>query len=147
MELDEFIASTLAEIARGVQRAQEEVVGDYGPWVSPIGKRMPTLPGMVHVPMGNGEVVYLQNVAFDVAITASDKVEGKGEGGVKVLGIGASAGGTIANQNTSASRVQFNVPLVLPGLRIIPRETRLDEDAKREAEAAAKRAKRGPRYG
>ncbi len=146
MELDEFIASTLAEIVRGVQRAQEEVVDDYGPWVSPIGKRLPTLPGMAHMPMGGDEVVYLQNVAFDVAITVSDKVEGKGEGGVKVLGIGASASGAMANQNTSASRVQFNVPLVLPGLRMLQREARLKDDSDREAEAAEKRAKGRPRY-
>ena len=134
MKLEEFIVSTLAEIARGVRRAQEETVADYGPWVSPLGKQMPTLPGMVLMPMGNDEHVYLQNVSFDVAITVSDKIEGRGEGGVNVLGIGASATGTMANQNTSASRVQFNVPFVLPGLRVVPRETRLDDESE-QAEA------------
>jgi hypothetical protein len=37
MELDEFIASTLAQIVRGVQPAQKEGVGDYGPCVSRYG--------------------------------------------------------------------------------------------------------------
>jgi hypothetical protein len=85
MQLEEFIASRLAQIARGVKRAQEETIDDYAPWVSPVGRKMPPLPDMALFPMGNNEEVYLQNVGFDVAVTASDKVEGDTRGGVRVL--------------------------------------------------------------
>jgi len=74
MELEEFIASTLARIARGAGREQEEVLGQNGPWVSPLGSNMPALPGMVLIPMGNPhEHVYLRNVSFDVAVTVTDQ--------------------------------------------------------------------------
>jgi hypothetical protein len=151
MQLEEFIASTLAQIVRGVKRAQEETIDDYGPWVSPVGRKMPPLPDMALLPMGNNEQVYLQNVGFDVAITASDKVEGDTKGGVRVLGVGLSGGASVENKNTSASRVQFNVPLVLPGLRVVPREGRLDADDKRYSDNMDRLnqelASRGPRYG
>lgn len=128
MDLEDFIASTLAQIARGVERAQENVVGENGPWVSPLGSNMPTLQGMALMPTGTPhERVYLQNVSFDVAVTVSDKIEGKAEGGIKVMSIGASAGGSKSNENTSASRVQFNVPLVLPSLRFVAREDALKQ--------------------
>jgi hypothetical protein len=98
----------------------------------------------------NNEQVYLQNVAFDVAITASDKVEGDTKGGVRVLGVGLPGGASAENRSTSASRVQFNVPLVLPGLRILPREQRLDGDDKRYSEnterLSQELASRGARY-
>jgi hypothetical protein len=39
-------------------------------------------------------------------------------------------------KGTSASRVEFNALLVLPGLRVVSREGRLDEDDKRYSENA-----------
>lgn len=125
MDLDEFIASTLTQIAAGVRKASEELVGNHGPWVAPFGSELPPLQGFSVMTMPAGESAYLQSVEFDVAITTTDKSEGGARGGIRIAAFDASGGKSKSNENTAASRIQFRVPFVLPGTRFATREDRL----------------------
>jgi hypothetical protein len=53
-------------------------------------------------------------VDFDIAVTAEDAIKGGGEGGIKVLGLGGKASGELSSRDTTVSRIQFAVPILLP---------------------------------
>lgn len=93
MELKEFVSQTLLQIVEGVKIAQATDTGT------------------------NVEIAQrgdFGSIEFDVAITTTDSVEGKGGAGIFVAGIslGAQAKGEVTNQ--TYSHIKFNIPLVLP---------------------------------
>ncbi|QWF70570.1 hypothetical protein KEF85_14765 [Methylomonas paludis] len=109
MQLREFIKETLTQIVDGVRDAQE-----------PNG-------GAFIVPAGDGGHKYADHprfsasarlkstiVDFDVAITAEDSDKVEGSGGIRVLSIQFGAKGEAASKDTTVSRIQFAVPLLLP---------------------------------
>lgn len=106
MELREFVAETLKQIVEGVKDAQAAVKtkgGQINPRLSSGSQKLRTI---------SSESV--QMVEFDVALTI---VEGKGtKGGIGVfvgpLGIGSQ--GQSSSENTSVSRIKFQVPITLP---------------------------------
>jgi hypothetical protein len=90
-ELTIFVASTLKAIAAGVADAQQvQIASAHGKGV--FGFSAP------------------KDVEFDVAVSA--KHTGTGGAGLKVavFGIGANAGGQLANENSTISRIRFSVP-------------------------------------
>lgn len=112
MELKEFIGQALAEIVQGVIDAQQSL-GTNGKYINP---ELSTQQG-THEKYGKlvsiqGQLV--QNVEFDVAVTAT---EGKGTKG----GIGVVAGvfalgsqGQSSAESSAVSRIKFTVPMALP---------------------------------
>jgi hypothetical protein len=109
MQLREFIKEVLTQIVDGVRDAQE-----------PNG-------GAFVVPAGDGGHKYAEHprfaasarlkstiVDFDVAITAEDSDKVGGSAGVKVFSVEFGAKGEVSSKDTTASRVQFAVPLLLP---------------------------------
>ena len=109
MQLREFIKEVLTQIVAGVRDAQE-----------PNG-------GAFVVPAGDGGHKYADHarfaasarlkstiVDFDVAITAEDSDKVEGGAGVKVFSVQFGAKGEVASKDTTVSRVQFAVPLLLP---------------------------------
>ena len=53
-------------------------------------------------------------VDFDIALTVEVSSKGSGGGGLKVFGIGANVQGELASKDTTVSRIQFAVPILLP---------------------------------
>lgn len=101
MQLDEFVKTTLMQVAKGVKDAQQEAE-ELGVVVNPRpeegwGRRRET------------------NVSFDVALTVSDTSAGEVGGKLTVasmLSFGGKTTETDLRQETS--RIQFEVTLALP---------------------------------
>lgn len=109
-ELKSFVAGTLTAIMQGVTEAQSKV-------------RMES---------AHGTGVYSYDapseVAFDVAISAERSGGGKGGFEIKILSVGANAGGETASKNVTASRMQFSVRTELKSTEpATPRRDRFDE--------------------
>lgn len=109
MQLREFIKQVMTQIVDGVRDAQEQNGGAFV------------------VPAGDGGHKYADHprfaasarlkstiVDFDVAITAEDADKVEGGAGVKVFSIQFGAKGEASTKDTTVSRVQFAVPLLLP---------------------------------
>ena len=105
----EFIKTVMSQIVDGIRDAQEQNGGAF------------------IVPAGDGGHKYADHprfaasarlkstiVDFDVAITAEDTDKIEGGAGVKVLSIQFGAKGEVSAKDTTVSRVQFAVPLLLP---------------------------------
>ena len=116
MELQEFITTTLVQIARGIENAAKELEGT----------RAIVNPRNVHAIEGKGNSVYgylntqkqfykvVQKIDFDVAVTAEKGTETKGGIGIQVGSIGLGSQGKSEKSNSSVSRICFSIPIVLP---------------------------------
>lgn len=112
MDLKDFVSKTLISIIEGVNDAQEKAI-EVGAHVNPGGLTRNTKNVSDNSTWDNTTNNYSQQVSFDVAVTAEDT---SSEGAkVKVLSgiIGGDIGGEKGNKNVIASRVQFNVPVLL----------------------------------
>jgi hypothetical protein len=116
MELKEFITQTLRDIVTGIKEAQESK--DIGESVAPnsIGKIPFSPESGVFMTKNSSSVATV--VRFDVAVTAESEKSGKGEGKVRVFGFGGGVEGQLRSKDTTLSRIQFSVPVVLGRLRI-----------------------------
>ena len=115
MQLQEFIKQSLSQIVNGVREAQQELARNGHGEVNPH--------GIQHEPGGivgrvsgatNPNWAEVQFVDFDVAVTVTESSETGGRAGISVLGIGAGAEKQSGLANSSVSRIQFKVPIVLP---------------------------------
>lgn len=113
MDLKEFVAETLTSIMEGVVSAQEKAT-EIDAYVNPGGLMRNTNNISDNSIWDNRTNNFAQQVKFDVAVTAEDSKSGGAK--VKVLSgiIGGDLGGEKANKNTIVSRVQFEVPVLLP---------------------------------
>lgn len=109
MNLNEFVREVLTEIISGIRGAQEAEGGAF------------------IVPSGDGGHEYAKHsrvsssahmkstiVDFDIALTAEDSSKTAGGGGLKVVGIGANVQGESSSRDTTVSRIQFAIPILLP---------------------------------
>lgn len=110
MELDEFVASVLSDVVKGIQNAQAS--DDVGKYVAP--SRIGGHNYAKHNRVSSGARVSSTIVDFDIAVTVEDSANVSGSGGVKVAGIGASIDGDSISRDVRVSRIQFAVPLLLP---------------------------------
>ncbi|MCW8283906.1 hypothetical protein K7A42_23670 [Agrobacterium sp. InxBP2] len=103
MELKDFIKATFIEIIDGVKEARD--TGDDASGIaSNMRNRIDKLgPGLMQ---DNNGALY-SVVEFDVAVTASTKVDGSG--GVNVMAFKLTGGGTAEDQ--TVSRVKFSIPM------------------------------------
>jgi hypothetical protein len=127
MELEEFIRTSLLDIMRAVKNSQDE-------WK----KETPGIAGAgVISPSWHGPQDFknrVQEVKFDVAVTAGSKTDGGGGGGIKVLGLDLSAKLNHAAENSTVSRISFSVP-ILPATTTI----RFPDDSPEVATAGPER--------
>ena len=114
MDLKDFVSETLLSIITGVSDAQEKAKA-HGAHVNPAGLMRHTTKITDNAIWDNRTNVYAQTVSFDIAVTAEDTAQGGAK--IKVLtGIfGGDIGGEKGSKNAVASRVQFVVPVLLPG--------------------------------
>lgn len=112
MDLKQFVSQVLADVVQGVADAQANL-GEQARFVNP---QLSTGQGALHQQKFqvsiNGELV--QQVEFDVAVTAKDGTGTKGGIGV-VTGIFAMGSqGQSTSENSHVSRIKFSVPVTLP---------------------------------
>lgn len=108
MDLKEFVKEALTQLAMGVQEAQSGLphgAGTINPCVRPAG------------PLGGELVVggtHVQDVQFDVAVTASERSDIQGDAGVRIAVVNFGGKGGTSTENSSVSRLKFTVPIALP---------------------------------
>ena len=108
MELKNFVAETLKQIAEGIKEAQ---AANTGAWIVP---RIVLKNGYQHIDTSNKGEYIPEFVSFDVAVSATEGTQAEGSGGIRVLS--AQLGGNIdaSTQNTTVSRIQFRISVDWP---------------------------------
>jgi hypothetical protein len=108
MELREFVAETLVAVQEGVSDAirrvgERKVIGIVSPvWEGGAGEKVDWKD-------------YVQSVEFDVAVTATDKTEATGKGGIKIAPFAELGGeGAKSAERSTVSRIKFSIPIVPP---------------------------------
>lgn len=137
MNLEDFVANSLAQIAAGIKKAQQSAA-ETGAWISPIG-RLSARPDVPRIAIDTDASAYLTNVQFDVAVTVADEKEAGAGAGLRVMGAQLGAKASTKYENATVSRVQFTVPVAWPGQRNAPLE---EKRAKARAEAPKARQAR-----
>lgn len=110
MELKDFVAQTLTQLIEGVvasQKAGSAHGATVNPQINPMSDS--SKHGFVHCYEG-----FAQVVRFDVALTVTEGTGTKGGIGVFAGPVNLGSSGQSSSSNSSVSRVQFNVPLILP---------------------------------
>lgn len=116
MELQDFIASTLVQIARGIKNAEDQLE-DSKAIVNPrnvqaLKEKESAVYGYLDTQNQIFKVV--QKIDFDVAVTAEKGTETKAGVGIQVGSIGIGTQGKTEKGNSSVSRISFSIPMVLP---------------------------------
>lgn len=110
MKLDDFVSETLKQIIKGVVAAQE-FGNTQNAMVNPISARFHgSTEGQAYC---SETGVPLQHVTFDVAVTIAEEHTTTEEGNT-VGSISVSPASSNSTQNSSISRIKFDVPVLLP---------------------------------
>jgi hypothetical protein len=113
MDLKDFVAGSLTQIAEGIKAAQQASTAS-GAWINPMSRQIPGGADRSLVMMPEGRR-YLHEVKFDVAVTISDEQKAGAGAGITILWAKFGAEGEAASKNAAVSRVQFSVPVMWPG--------------------------------
>ena len=142
MDLAEFVAQSLTQVAEGVARSSR-TVREAGGFVNPSMSGFIS-PGSYIGITESGHHVSL--VEFDVAITVSKGKGTNAEAKLEVASfLGLKAGGRSGEDIQSTSRVKFAVPIALPVDTVTRQkfeEKQAQDKAKVDADAAAYRKSR-----
>ena len=110
--LEAFVTQTLTEIINGVIAAQANAATKQAR-VNPAGLDLTTGQGGQRLCVrGSGQLV--QEVHFDVAVTATEGTETKGSIGIFVGALGLGSQGQSDKERSMVSRISFDVPILLP---------------------------------
>ena len=108
MELNQFVAESIKQIIDGVCEAQ----------VHARDVRAAVNPSDVNTNEHTGHVLYhnvpLQNVEFDVAVSATEGSGNEGGAGLFVGPVAIGTRGQSEASSTAVSRIKFTVPMALP---------------------------------
>lgn len=110
MKLDDFVSETLKQIIRGVVAAQE-FGNSQNAKINPATARFHSSTEGLSYCGDTG--VPLQHVEFDVAVTVTEENIAT-DGGGTVGSISVSPNSSSTSQNSSISRIKFEVPILLP---------------------------------
>jgi hypothetical protein len=109
MNLDEFIKEVLTQVISGIRNAQQV---EGGAFIVPSGDGGHDYA--THPRVSSSARLKSTIIDFDIALTAEDSSKVAGGGGLKVLGIGANVQGDKSSKDTTVSRIQFAIPVLLP---------------------------------
>ena len=110
IKLEDFTTEVLGQIIKGVNNANA-VATQHGALINPATMRS-VRGDLVYDPDRPGNS--MQEIEFDIAITAVEKSEGKAGAGVFVSVIGLGAQMKEGLENSTVSRIKFSVPVKLP---------------------------------
>ena len=112
MELKEFITATLTQIIDGVTAAQYDAAQQGGEINPPVFTRPDKgQDRLQHMDIASA---LIQEVSFDVAVTAVEGTQTKGGIGVFIGVVGLGSQGQSNTSTQSVSRIKFSVPIMLP---------------------------------
>jgi hypothetical protein len=109
MNLDEFIKEVLTQVVSGIRSAQAV---EGGAFIVPSGDGSHNYAA--HPRVSASARLKSTIVDFDIALTVEDSSVGSASTGLKVFGIGANVHGGLSTKDTTVSRIQFAVPILLP---------------------------------
>lgn len=104
MELKEFIKRSVLDVMEATLEAQTE-------WEARTGNKgfiNPAWDGTEHLHE------HVQEIDFDVAVTAGSTTAGKANAGIKVFSLDLGASGEIRDEGSTVSRLRFKMPIVPP---------------------------------
>ena len=119
MNLQEFVAESIVQIAKGINDAND-MLADSSAMVNPVNITANTESAQAYartrVPYAeNPNSRIVEKIDFDVAVIA-ESGEQKGAGAkLSIASIGIGANAKMENSNKSESRIQFSIPIVYPG--------------------------------
>ncbi|KPA53267.1 hypothetical protein [Photobacterium leiognathi] len=113
MNLEEFITISLSQIAKGIDRANDELKESQA-FVSPSGVMSVSKDNKYGTIEVDNCYLKVTEIKFDVSLTVVESSESGGKLGVSMGGFSIGANGKENQGNTSASRIQFSIPMVLP---------------------------------
>jgi hypothetical protein len=115
MELRDFVSETILQIVNGVMDAQSRV-DSPGVIISPkISTNLNYASDHGYLWAGSADKGgYAQILKFDVALTVSEGTDKKAGIGVFAAAVSIGGSGSSSATQSSVSRIQFSVPLVLP---------------------------------
>lgn len=126
MELKEFIKTAITDITNAISELQAELQNDA--------IVNPTLPQSIALKTLtiDDEVRPIEQLAFDVAVIATEasELEGEAKAGISIFGAKI---GTETNASTqNVSRLSFSIPIVFPTMHVkSPRELMREKKMKR----------------
>lgn len=125
MELKEFIKTAITDITEAVSELQSEL--NNGAIVNP------TLPNPIALKTltVDNEIRPIEQLAFDVAVTATEAsgIDGSAKAGISIFGAKI---GTESSAKTDVSRLTFSVPIVFPTTHVkTPQEIMREKRPKR----------------
>ena len=110
MDLREFVHGALKDVLLGIQDAQrEEEIGGYIAPKAIGGHEFPKDSGVTF-----GARIVSTVMKFDVAVTVERGKKGGGTVGVHISVVEAKLGGEGQSKDTTVSRIQFAVPILMP---------------------------------
>ncbi|MFI8647918.1 hypothetical protein ACIGJK_24390 [Pseudomonas iridis] len=121
MDLKDFIANSLTQIAEGILAARD-ALADTDAEVNPtnLATHSKNSQGYgrteLSEDMNRGRVV--ERVTFDVAVTTESGTEGNAGLKVGIASFGIDTGGKLIDKAGQASRIQFGIPMVFPSRRV-----------------------------
>lgn len=120
MDLKDFIATSLSQIAEGILAASEslaETDAVVNPTHLATHSRDAQGFGRTLLPDQSERGRLVERVNFDVAVTTEDSTAGKAGLKVGSASFGINAGGDMSSKAGQASRIQFGIPMVFPSRR------------------------------
>ena len=116
MQLEEFISGTLTQIARGIERANEGL-RDCDARVNPpnVAPGSTNFNQSIYGYLGHKpQMPAVHLIQFDVAVFAAEGTESRGGIGIMVGTIALGSQGKSADSQSTTSRIQFGIPMLLP---------------------------------
>lgn len=113
MDLQNFVASALVQIVRGIEQAQQELKGT-GALVNPGLSSVQPSTDTPAIAVSSDAFTYVRNVTFDIALTATDGKDTQVGGGLQVWAVRVGSDRKVSHEDSTVSRLQFTVPLALP---------------------------------
>jgi len=116
MNIETFLSESLKQIIQGVQNAQDFVEREgRGAKVNPRGITALEKDSNRQKQAHDIETkLPVENVQFDIAVTALESSEKSGAGGLQVAVLRIGGGVEQSAENATVSRITFTVPIVLP---------------------------------
>ena len=110
MKLDKFVSETIKQVIQGVDSAQK-YSNQHRAKVNPVTARFNSKTEGQTYCVQTG--VPLQKIKFDVAVTVTKEQVSSNNGG-SIGSISVSSESSNNSHNSSISRIQFEVPILLP---------------------------------
>lgn len=113
MELKEFISEALVQIVAGIEDAQEKIETSNAEISPSYNNRQQNIMEKLNlIQSRKGNVI--QQVNFDIAVSATEGTGTKAGVGVLAGAFNLGASGSSNQENQTASRIKFAVPVTLP---------------------------------